>query len=172
MKPVPQLSAEDQVRVMPEPFYVGSPHSTMVMFVLSTEGEFAPILRDGCRRLGRFILPPFQRPPVWTQAQQIALLESIWLELPIGSFVYNASNDMDDECDQWLIDGQQRITALLAYVADAFPVFGYRYSELSVVEKRGFSMKSFPCIETKDQNRCDLENIYNRLAYGGTPHSQ
>jgi hypothetical protein len=163
-------------RVMPRPFYVGSAHNTLVTFATSNEGEYAPKLREGCRRLGRFILPPFQRPPVWSREQQIKLIESVWLELPIGVFIYNACNSLHDtpegECDQWLIDGQQRVTALLEYVNDAFPVFGYRYSELGVIDTRGFSMKSFPSVELKNQLPGPLKDIYDRLAYGGTPHDR
>jgi len=170
----PRKAAVRGERLMPEPFYVGSAQNTLVMFAISSEGEFAPELRNGCRRLGRFILPPFQRPPVWSREQQIKLIESVWLELPIGVFIYNACAALSDtpegECDQWLVDGQQRITALLEYVHDAFPVFGYRYSEVSERDVRAFMMKAFPCVELKNQLPGPLKDIYERLAYGGTPH--
>lgn len=81
----------------------------------------------GERPLGAFILPPFQRPPVWTVAQQIRLIESFWIGLPVGSYVVNEDDDGISPTyayDRWLLDGQQRWAAIIAYVNDAFPVFG------------------------------------------------
>jgi uncharacterized protein with ParB-like and HNH nuclease domain len=154
--------------VMPRPFYVGSPLSTTVSFAL-LPGEADRALLPGERRLGRFILPPFQRPPVWTREQQVKLIESIWLRLPIGSFFYNEA-PLGHETDQWLIDGQQRITALLSYIAGDFDVFGHRWQNLPRVDQRSFEMSHFPCVQLGMTDRDKLEDIYNRLAYGGTAH--
>lgn len=158
-------------RLMPDPFFVGSPLATTVSHILprsSSTGQRD--LERGERRLGWFILPPFQRPPVWTPEQQIKLLESIWLELPVGAYIYNQSPSYNHRTDQWLIDGQQRVTSIIAYLDDAFPVFGYRWSELPRHEQRAFEMKSFPCIRLQMQDADALADIYDRLAYGGTPH--
>lgn len=163
-------AAQPASRVMPSPFYVGSPLATTVSFAISERDIPEHVLRDGERWLGRFILPPFQRPPVWTREQQIKLIESVWLELPIGVFIYNQPSNMSHPTDQWLIDGQQRITALLAYVADEFPVFGYRYSEITEIDRRMFQCKHFPCVQLAMTDAAAMEDIYMRLAYGGTPH--
>jgi hypothetical protein len=118
-----------------------------------------------------FVLPPFQRPPVWTREQQVRFLESCWMGLPIGAFVYNAPNDYSHRTDLWLLDGQQRVTAVYAYLADEFPVFGYRYSEVTEVDRRKWHMgTSFPSLSTCTTDEAELRDIYDRLAYGGTPH--
>lgn len=162
-------SSQAAARVMPSPFYVGSPLATTVSFAISERDMPDHVLRDGERWLGRFILPPFQRPPVWTREQQVKLIESVWLELPIGVFIYNQTHG-HHHTDQWLIDGQQRITALLAYVANEFPVFGYRYSEITDIDRRVFQCKHFPCVQLAMTDAAAMEDIYMRLAYGGTPH--
>ena len=126
-------------------------------------------LADGERQLCRFILPPFQRPAVWTQAQQIRFLESLWGGLPLGSYVWNRA--YDSPTDGWLLDGQQRWGALIAYAADEFPVFGYRYSELTLAERRGFNNRPFACELTSMEDVASCVEVYDRLAYGGTPHA-
>ena len=54
------------------------------------------------------------------------------MRLPIPAYVYNLTQSSASEqpVDYWLIDGQQRWTAVLDYVADRFPVGGYLWSEL------------------------------------------
>jgi hypothetical protein len=130
-------------------------------------------LAEGERELSWFVLPNFQRPPVWSRAQQVKFVESCWIGLPIGVIVYNRSRRIDSPYDNWLLDGQQRITALVDYMNDAFPVFGYLFSELTVVDRRMWSMSvALPLAETQSEDPAQLEDIYNRLAYGGTPHTQ
>jgi uncharacterized protein with ParB-like and HNH nuclease domain len=77
-------------------------------------------LAPGERALGSFVLPPFQRPPVWTMEQKIRLIESILDELPVPPYVVN--RDLEDGYlyDRWLLDGQQRITAVIGFVEGEF----------------------------------------------------
>lgn len=140
-----------------------------ILHVDGSLGREGP-LQEGERRLGWFVLPPFQRPPVWTRAQQIRFIESAWGGLPLGSWVYNRTPSMDGVQDGWLLDGQQRVGAVLAYVANAFPVNGYLWSELTKIDRRMFGMFSFPGLETHLSDTAALEEIYDRLAYGGTAH--
>ncbi|MDE4914232.1 DUF262 domain-containing protein [Methylobacterium sp. 092160098-2] len=126
----------------------------------------------GERALGHFILPPFQRDPAWEQAQQIRFIESIWMRLPIPAYVYNLTQSSASEqpVDYWLIDGQQRWTAVLDYMADRFPVGGYLWSELSQRDQRFFESRPWTCLRTEIEDVDVLKDLYDRLAYGGTPH--
>lgn len=125
-------------------------------------------LTEGERQLSEFVLPPFQRPPVWTLEQKTALIESIWNGLPIGAYVVNRV--LFSPYDQWLLDGQQRITSIVEYAADAFPVMGYKYSELTLLDRRQFEMTPVSYLETQLTDLNQLRDVYDRLAYGGTPH--
>lgn len=129
-------------------------------------------LRDGERLLGSFKLPPFQRPAVWSIDQKIRFIESIWLHLPIASYVVNVSDQdkLDYPCDDWLLDGQQRWTAIIDYIADSFEVFGLRFSHLSQPYQRKFMNHPFPAIETRNLSESKCRDVYERLAYGGTNH--
>lgn len=157
-------------RLIPETWFRAQTQATTMSFLQSeSQGRLTP-LREGERQLGWFVLPPFQRPPVWTREQQIRFVESCWMGLPIGVFVYNRTNG-DGPFDSWLLDGQQRVTSVLAYMNDEFPVFGHLFSELTVYDHRKWSMGvSFPCMMTNLENEDELREVYDRLAYGGTPH--
>lgn len=155
---------------MPRPWFKASMHNTTMAFLMRGEGRVAP-LTEGERLLGHFVLPPFQRPPVWTRGQQVAFLESAWGGLPLGSFVLNRPSRYGSPFDNWLLDGQQRVTAVLAYLADEYPVLGYCYSEITDRDRRQWMMAmSFPYLEVQSEDPAELEDIYNRLAYGGTAH--
>lgn len=156
-------------RLIPRPWFTAQASST-TMGALKGEMERAAPLAEGERQLGKFVLPNFQRPAVWTREQQIRFIESCWMGLPIGSYVYNQTN-YDSPLDSWLIDGQQRVTSVYAYMADDFPVYGHLFSELTDIDHRMWSMSvSFPCLITRLDDEAELREVYDRLAYGGTPH--
>ncbi len=123
--------------------------------------------------LGMFVLPPFQRPFVWTEAQCVRFIESMWLGLPLAAYVYNDGlENRGLAYDRWLLDGQQRWTAILRYAAGDYHVFGKLFPDLTVERQRRFRMGIvFPCYVTKLGDEAKLREIYNRLAYGGTPHA-
>lgn len=158
--------------LMDRPWFRANNHNpTIGSILMSSPGllRTAPLTEDE-RMLGWFVLPPFQRPPVWSEAQKVRFIESIWGGLPLGAYVYNRSPRDGSPYDNWLIDGQQRITAILEYAADGFAVQGYRYSELTNVDHRHFEMRPMAALETQLDDREALYEIYDRLAYGGTPH--
>ena len=128
-------------------------------------------LSPGERWLGAYVVPTFQRPLVWSEAQKIRLMESIYLGLPIGSFVVDDSYTEEiGPAWLWILDGQQRLTAITEYMAGAFPVFGYRYSELSDVEHRFFRNFPVSVVSSRLTEPAECRDLYERLVYGGTPH--
>jgi Protein of unknown function DUF262 len=119
-----------------------------------------------------FRLPPFQRPAVWTQGQQIRFMESAWLGFSLGEVVITDAQQQEG-LDRLIIDGQQRMMALAAYLDDAFPVFGLRYSELSERDVRRLRMSiTIGIVWLKhDLSMERLEELYTRMNYGGTAHA-
>lgn len=124
------------------------------------------------RELGRFNLPPFQRAAVWSPRQSVRFIESIWLHLPIASYVVNVDDqyDLGYPCANWLLDGQQRWTAIIDYLSDRLSVFGLGFSALTKAQQRKFENHPFPCIETRNLTPEQCREVYDRLAYGGTNH--
>lgn len=159
-------------RKIPDTWFQASPlATTMVFFDSESRRSTAKARRllDGERRLGYFILPPFQRPLVWTIEQKIRFIESAWMRLPLGVFIWNEAPGT--RFDMWLLDGQQRVSAILQYVSDGFPVFGHRFSELTEVDRRIWDLVvGFPCLRTNLRSMVQARDVYDRLAYGGTPH--
>lgn len=67
----------------------------------------------------RWSIPEFQRGFVWKPTQVRDLAESLWLDYPIGSLLVWDSKKTEERTaidsqkpNQWLVDGQQRTTAL------------------------------------------------------------
>lgn len=129
------------------------------------------------RRLLVWVLPPWQRDEVWTTNQKRRFIEGVFLGLGTGFYVVHAPDW--DECGErpmagWLIDGQQRLSAIRDFIEDKLEIFdGIRYSDLDKPTKlRRFLRVSFPCLELEyqeDEER--LRELYSRLNFSGTAHT-
>lgn len=155
--------------IMPERLVFGSGGSRIMFGVLKNYG-YQRDLATGERYLGAFIVPDFQRPIVWTVGQKQRLIESIYMGLPIGSLIVN--DCLHHPTDQWLLDGQQRLTAICEWADGTLAVRGQRYPELPEVERQMFRRMTVPVIETSLTTREACLDVYNRLVYGGTPHTE
>lgn len=149
------------------------------------EGRADDLTMPGERRILNQIVPPWQRPEVWTQAQKASFIEGVILGLGAGYYVVNGTDyDPNEEArgrvqskpmSGWLLDGQQRITAVRDFISDGLPIFdGLRYSNLSVPEQR---LRFDNVVFTRVQlDYCDdedkLKELYRRLNFGGTSHTQ
>lgn len=129
------------------------------------------------RRLLGLVLPPWQRPEVWTIDQKHRFIEGIFLGLGCGYYVINGL-DWDQQghsvpMSGWLIDGQQRITSLRDFLAGELVVFGdVRFTEMDRPAQMRFCRTPFPCFELDYCNDEDvLMELYDRLNFGGTPHT-
>jgi len=160
------------VRHIPPTWFRAQTRLTTMAFLTRRTGQERPApLTEGERPLGWLVLPPFQRPPVWTLAQKVRFIESCWMGLPVGVWIFNRPDKYAHPFENWLLDGQQRVTSVLEYMADAFPVFGWTFSELTEVDRRFWDMSvAFPCAETNITDKVQLLEVYDRLAYGGTAH--
>lgn len=129
------------------------------------------------RQLLNLVLPPWQRPFVWTLEQQVRYVEGIFLGLGTGYYVINGREYEDDHhCHMsgWLLDGQQRITSIARFVSGNLEIFdGLRYADLSIADRRRrFDNVVFPCFELEYQPDEDrLKEVYRRLSFGGTAHT-
>lgn len=130
------------------------------------------------RRLMNLTLPPWQRPEVWSAEQKRRFVEGIWLGLGTGYYVVHGS-DWDEAghpkpMSGWLLDGQQRISALRDFLSGEMVVFGdVRFTEMSVPDQLRFKRRPFPCHELDYTDNEDmLKELYDRLNFGGTPHTE
>jgi len=156
---------------MPEPVRLGEILQTTVGHAMHMRGRDDDY-GTGNRRVMGFQLPTWQRPLVWTEAQMVRFMESVWLGLPIGTYSYNQVIG-HPALDGLLIDGQQRMFAIQKYLDDAFPVFGWRWSEVTKPDRRRLEMStSFPCYITKSTDENYLRSYYDMMNFGGVAHTE
>jgi uncharacterized protein with ParB-like and HNH nuclease domain len=66
------------------------------------------------------IKAPFQRNPVWSDRQKSALIDTILLEYPIPELYMQELTDSSGNQKHVVVDGQQRIRAVLTFIAGDF----------------------------------------------------
>lgn len=143
--------------------------------------KFANMFAAGQEELGHYYLPPFQRPAAWTKNQSAKLIESLIIGMPIGSiivtnkgeFIKNKYSYMAD----WIIDGQQRLRAIDAYLKDELTVFAETESEhvFSQLNRAQQLLFNETMIGLTVLNNCTeeyLREIYNRINFDGKKHTE
>lgn len=163
--------AEEIKRLMPERLELGSHFSSCIgesMLHKEADDEPNPF---GFRKVMGYFLPEWQRGIVWSESQNIKLIESLWLGVSIGTYTFNRK--WGSKYDNLLIDGQQRLNAIESYLSDDFKVFGYNYSEITKYDKRRFRHSChFHSYITESDDEQYLRNYYNMMNFGGTAHTE
>ncbi len=126
--------------------------------------------------LGKFPLPVWQRDSVWTQEQKVSFIESAYYGFDLGSIVVNGyeydRNDKLIPFSDCLIDGQQRIGAMLEYCNNQFKINGYFFDELDKKEKNAFLMRDMGLHRVNCFDEEKLKTLYNHLNFSGTNHKE
>jgi hypothetical protein len=131
----------------------------------------------GERALLSCILPPWQRGEVWDEARKRAFIEGVFLGLGTGYYVIHGADwdgDGAKPMSSWLIDGQQRISAIRDFVRGNLRIFdGAAYGDLNeVTARKRFLYQVFPCFELSySDDEARLKELYERLNFGGVPHT-
>jgi uncharacterized protein with ParB-like and HNH nuclease domain len=114
--------------------------------------------------------PWYQRRSVWTTPQKAYLINTIFEKKPIPSLYIRHSLDIDAEKSvREVVDGQQRIRAILEYVADSFsakhPKYPKRvkYSQLSRKDIESFKLTSLSVGYLLGATDGDVIEIFGRL---------
>ena len=117
--------------------------------------------------------PDFQRPHVWTEAQQIAYVEYILRNGASGRELYF-------NCPGWqqgsrmgpyvIVDGKQRLQAVRQFMAGNIPAFGYRIGEYKSEPDMIYARFSWNIAEVK--SRAEVLRWYLDFNRGGTVHTQ
>jgi hypothetical protein len=99
------------------------------------EGLLSMVLGD---HAGVDFTPEYQREYVWSNEDKVKLIESIFNNVTIGLFLF-ANLPYQDNAKQYeIIDGKQRLSALIDFFEDRFSYQGVYYSELSNKDMRQF----------------------------------
>lgn len=134
-------------------------------------GSITQWIRDGSLTLD----PPFQRAAVWTEDQREAWICSILDGLPLPSLFINQprwSNEGEfSEGQMIVIDGRQRLEAILAFEDDRLTVRGQRFSQQPKLFLGKWAWLAVPTIFTRYQTMAECVDLYLRLLTAGTAHT-
>lgn len=123
------------------------------------------------------LAPDFQRSFVWRDKQQVRLIESILLGIPLPAFYFN----QDKTGAHQVIDGVQRLTTLKRFMSDKLELKedyleylslfkGQMFSTLDPATKRRFSGTQIVAHVIEPQTPDEVKyDIFNRVNTGGSP---
>ncbi len=122
--------------------------------------------KDGALNLN----PWYQRRSVWTNSQKAYLINTIFEQKPVPSIYIRHSLDIDaDRSIREVVDGQQRIKAVLEFSQDIFAAFHpsyrkrVRYSQLTKSDLSNFKLTSLSVGYLLGATDEDVIEIFGRL---------
>jgi len=129
-------------------------------------------VRDWSRTNRLELQPDFQRHEVWSKAAQIALIDTVLRNIPMPK-IYIKSIIREEQTYRVVIDGQQRLTAILAFVENklklksphiSFPEYdGYIFSDLPEDIRNKVLTYNIDFNEIFDPTDEELRNLYARV---------
>ena len=127
-------------------------------------------IKDWVDNLGLDFDVDFQRGHVWTEEQQISFVEFILKGGTTTPIYFNHPNWMNSfEGDFVIVDGKQRLTAILKFLADDLKAFGSKLSDFENLYLNTFDIK----ININDlKTKKEVYNWYLEINSGGTPHTE
>ncbi len=116
--------------------------------------------------------PDFQRAHVWTTEQQRRFVEYVLRGGAASREIYFNCSSWDRGYDTplYLVDGKQRLTAVLAFLRGDLPAFGHYYIEYHP-SGFGIASVSFRFYVNDLPTRADMLQWYLDLNDGGTQHT-
>lgn len=114
--------------------------------------------------------PDFQRNEVWTQAAQIMLIDTILKGIPIPK-IYIKSIVKNEKTYRIVVDGQQRLTAILKFIRDELPLkkpyqgeyCNMKYSELPENVHDDFIRYKIDINEIFNPSDEEIRDLYSRV---------
>lgn len=124
-------------------------------------------IEDYVTNYGFDMNPDFQRGHVWTEAQQIAFIEYMLS----GGEGINITANHPGWMSYWkgpfvLLDGKQRLTAMLRFMKNEIPAYGYFAKDYERIPDVTYSFRVL-----KLRTRAEVLEYYLSFNAGGTVHS-
>ncbi len=83
--------------------------------------------------------PDYQRDLVWSDSDKEALIDSIFANRDIGKFVFIDLGDYSQKTILEILDGKQRLAAIVEFLEDGYVYRGHLFSELSFNDRHHFN---------------------------------
>lgn len=127
-------------------------------------------IRDWNRQGILILQPDYQRKEVWGEAAKVMLIDSILNGIPMPK-IFVSSTIKDEKTVRTVIDGQQRTTTILAFLADGFALgapypgefVGKRFSELPQQTQDQILSYDIDFNEAKGLTDDELREVYSRV---------
>ena len=115
--------------------------------------------------------PPFQRNPVWSDKNRSYLIDTVLNQLPVPEIYMQVDTNENGYTKYIVVDGQQRIRAILDFIAGTFAILesestafgGKEFKELADEVRKDFWDYSIVTREIKTSNEEEVRNIFKRL---------
>ena len=114
--------------------------------------------------------PDFQRRPVWSAAARIMLIDTILRGIPMPKILV-VSSMRDDKTYRVVIDGQQRLRAIIDFMKDGFSLDnpylgkekGKKFSELDEETRKIFLRYRIDFNEATDISEKEVREVFSRV---------
>lgn len=119
--------------------------------------------------------PDYQRELVWDDKDRELLLDSLFMGADIGRFVFRVKDDDETALNgpfYEIVDGKQRMLALLDFYADRYPYKGAFFSDLSAKDRYTFKNASVSTADVRNLGKKDTLRLFIMLNRGGRPVSE
>jgi hypothetical protein len=115
--------------------------------------------------------PPFQRNPVWLEKHKAYLIDTVLRGLPVPEIYIQKETDEDGKAVYSIVDGQQRIRALLEFGRGRVELMeeytpgrdGHSWENMSGDERRAFWNYRLLTREIEGASDADLRDLFRRL---------
>ncbi|WP_318521278.1 DUF262 domain-containing protein [Photobacterium leiognathi] len=119
------------------------------------------------RVIGCFPILSWQRKREWTRLQQVKFVESIFMGYDLGSVIINDfeidKNGVLRPFSDLLLDGENRLIAILDFLNNRFSYAGYYWNQLNRYEQRRFLDREMSRRTTCSFNEAELRRVYNHI---------
>jgi len=111
----------------------------------------------------------YQRGNVWTHEQELSLINSIFENIQIGSFVFVRREYKEGEKGYEIIDGKQRLLTLVKFAESRFPFKGRLYRNLRFSDRNHFDDYMVGYSEVRDITQAQKYKLFLKLNTCGQP---
>jgi hypothetical protein len=116
------------------------------------------------------ISPKFQRRPVWLEPERSELISTILLRLPFPEvYIQSVLDNATGQEQHVVVDGQQRITSILMFIDNEFPLptndywQGQYFRDLEEEQKQSFWSYKIVVRGLSETNDAEIRDLFVRL---------
>jgi len=161
------MANNTKIRYTDIPQYIGLESSKLTLHL----SDFKRIIEKFTEEDGLNLSPDFQRDYVWTDVQKSRYIEHLLKGGKTGiTLIFNYPGwNKGESGGMEVIDGKQRISAILDFLNNKITAFGYFYRDFKGQIPLRYYVE-YVIVDFK--SRVDVLKLYLQLNEAGTPHTE